>query len=191
MQIRSTNADGSVHFGGSVVAGHNSSHGVEWFGGSTGGQIIPIGDDANISLRIRAKGTGTVVVGDSSNAVSLMGGAIARSGSTVTVGSSGDVVQIAGSTSPFAGMVRVESTAVVTPDFNSTGLMGIISTVTVAGVNSSHFILANAINVSTAVSLNGAWAGSTAGSVNLKWSKHSTITIAASTATIRFLIFRF
>lgn len=191
MQIRSTNTDGATHFGGSLVAGVNSSHGVEMFGGSTGGQIVPIGDDAAISMTVRAKGTGTLTLGDSSNTVSLMGGAISRVGSTVSIGSSGDVVLQAGSTAPFAGMVRVISTAVVTPNFNVTGYFGIVSTVTVAGVNSSHYILANPINVSTAVMITDVFAGSTAGSINLKWNKLSTITIAASTATIRFLIFRF
>jgi len=191
MQIRSTNTDGATHFGGSVVAAHNSSHGVEVYGGSTGGQIVPIGDDAAISMTIRAKGTGTLTLGDSSNAVSLMGGAISRSGSTVLVGSSGDVVQIAGSTAPFGGMVRVISTAIATPNFNVTGYFGIVSTVTVAGVNSSHMIVANPVNVSTAVLITDVFAGSTAGSINIKWSKQSTITIAASTCTIRFLIFRF
>jgi hypothetical protein len=168
MQIRSTNTDGATHFGGSVVAGHNSSHGVEIFGGSTGGSITPIGDDANISLTVRAKGTGVLAIGDSSN-----------------------TVQFAGSTSPFAGMVRVVSTAVATPNFNSTGSMGLISTITIAGVNSSHLVLANPTNLSTGTLLTDVFAGSTAGSVNLKWNKYSTTTIAASTATIRFLIFRF
>lgn len=184
MNYRSSNA--GQHLSNDIVAGVASSHGVQLSGGSTGGIVQAVGDDTDISLNLRAKGAGSVILGDSSNVVNLGNGS-----TLVTVGATGGQVQLAGSTAPFRGMVRVISTAIATPDFNSTGLMGVISTHTVAGLDSSHVVLANAINVSTAVSLNGAWVGSTANSVNLKWSKHSTVTIAASTATIRFLIFRF
>ena len=71
MQIRSTNTDGATHFGGSVIAGVNSSHGVEMRGGSTGGLVTVIGDDANISLSIKSQGTGPINLGDSSNALNI------------------------------------------------------------------------------------------------------------------------
>ena len=80
MNIRSTNADGVVHFGGSVIAGVNSSHGVEIRGGSTGGVVAPIGDDANISILLKGQGTGAVNIGDSSQALNL-------NSSTVQIGS--------------------------------------------------------------------------------------------------------
>lgn len=165
-----------------------SSHGIHLSGGSTGGKVEPCGDDANIALRLYGKGTGTVFVGNSSNAAVTVAAPMTVV-NTVTI-STGTVV-MHGSTAPFLGHVRVESTGVATPNFNSTGLFGIVSTHTVAGVNSSHFVLANATNLSTAIALSQAWAGSTAGSINLQWHKLSTVTIAASTATVRFLIFRF
>lgn len=166
MEYRSANP--GMHISNDVVAGVGSSHGIQIGGGSTGGVVQTVADDTSANLTLKAKGLGTVVVGDSSN-----------------------TVQFAGSTAPFAGFVRVISTAVATPNFNSTGLFGIVSTVTVSGVNSSHIILSNPINLSTAVVLSDVWAGSTANSVNLKWNKLSTVTVSASTATIRFLVFRF
>jgi hypothetical protein len=183
MNNRST----GTHFGTDVVSNVESSHGVRLTGGSTGGVVEAFGDDANISLSIAGKGTGATRIGNSSSPVSLAGAATLTAGAII---SSGQTLQV-GSTAPFAGFIRVESTSVATPNFNSTGSMGIVSTHTIAGVNSSHFILANAINVSTGVLLTDVFAGSTAGSVNLKWNKYSTTTIAASTATIRFLIVRF
>ena len=83
MQIRSTNADGVVHFGGSVVAGVNSSHGVEIRGGSTGGVVTVIGDDANISLAIKSQGTGAINIGDSSNAL-IIGSTTTQLGASST-----------------------------------------------------------------------------------------------------------
>lgn len=66
MQIRSTNADGFVHFGGSIWAGVNSSHGVEIYGASTGGVIQPVGDDTDIAITLRGKGAGGVQIGTGS-----------------------------------------------------------------------------------------------------------------------------
>lgn len=60
------NSSGGVHFGHSVVSNHESSHGVELTGGSTGGIIQGAGDDANVSVTLRGKGTGLSQVGNSS-----------------------------------------------------------------------------------------------------------------------------
>lgn len=185
MNYRSTNADGRyVHFGGALVSGAEFGSGIELNPNSSGANpnIMPAGDETNKGITLKAKGTGTVTIGDSSNSLTVTAPSV--------VFSSGAVVQI-GSTAPFAGFIRQISTAVATPDFNSTGFMNVISTVTMAGVNSSHFIVCNPTNLSTAVHITRAWVGSTAGSVNLAWTKNSTVTIAASTATVRFLALRF
>jgi hypothetical protein len=72
MEYRSTNA--GQHISNDIVAGVGSSHGVQLRGGSTGGIVEAVGDDANISLTLRGKGTGGVVLGNSSQAVTLGGG---------------------------------------------------------------------------------------------------------------------
>lgn len=69
MEYRSTNA--GQHLSNDLVAGVGSSHGVQLRGGSTGGLVEAVGDDANISLTVRGKGTGGVVIGNSSQAVTL------------------------------------------------------------------------------------------------------------------------
>lgn len=71
MEYRSSNA--GQHISGSIVAGVGSSHGVELGGGSTGGTVNPVGDDANISLAVAGKGTGFSRFGNSS-AVARIGG---------------------------------------------------------------------------------------------------------------------
>ena len=185
MEYRSTNADGRfVHYGGALVAGVSFGSGIELNPNSSGANpnVMPAGDETNKGITLKGKGTGTVTIGDSSNSLTVAAPSV--------VFSSGAVVQV-GSTAPWAGFVRQISTGVATPDFNSTGTMNVISTVTMTGVNSSHFIVCNPINLSTAVHITRAWAGSTAGSVNLHWLKDSTVTIAVSTATVRLLAIRF
>lgn len=184
MNNRSTGA--SVHYGGEIISNVESSHGVRLSGGSTGGVVEAFGDDANISLNVAGKGTGATKLGNSSSPVTLAG-AVTMTGSAVL--SSGTTLQV-NSTAPFAGFVRQESTAVATPNFNSTGNMTVVSTITMAGINSSCFLVANGINLSNGVTID-AYAGSTAGSINVRWNKTSTVTIAASTATIRLLAIRF
>lgn len=71
MKYRSTHA--GQHVSNDIVANVGSSHGVQLSGGSTGGIVEAVGDDANISLRVRAKGTGSLILGDSSQTV-LIGG---------------------------------------------------------------------------------------------------------------------
>jgi hypothetical protein len=184
MLFPTDNRPGS-HVLGDFYSNVESSHGVRLSGGSTGGVVDPAGDDANISLSVTGKGTGAVKIGNSSSPVSINGAATLGN----TVISSGNTLQV-NSTAPFAGFVRQESTAVATPNFSSTGNMTVVSTVTMAGINSSCFIIANAINLSNGVTID-AFAGSTAGSINIRWNKTSTVVIGASTATIRFLATRF
>jgi hypothetical protein len=59
------------HVLGDFTSNLDSSHGVRLSGGSTGGVVIAEGDDANISLTVKGKGTGAVVIGDSSQNVQI------------------------------------------------------------------------------------------------------------------------
>ena len=69
MIFRSTNGR-FTHFGGDVISNvDDSSHGVKLSGGSTGGMVEAVGDDANISLTVRGKGTGGVFLGASTAAL--------------------------------------------------------------------------------------------------------------------------
>jgi hypothetical protein len=71
MNYPSTLTEGrNVSLGG-FVTNIESSHGVLIDGGSTGGLIQPVGADANISLRVKGKGTGGLVLGDSSQGMTL------------------------------------------------------------------------------------------------------------------------
>lgn len=81
------NADNASHLSKGLGVGVESSNGVELGGGSTAGTITAIGDTTAANLYIRAKGTGNLHVGDSSN-----------------------VVYIGGSTSGFGGFNRGTST---------------------------------------------------------------------------------
>ena len=71
MNFPSTNTDGRNPSLGGIVSNVESSHGVLLDGGSTGGIVTAVGDDANISLRVLGKGTGGVILGNSSQAVTL------------------------------------------------------------------------------------------------------------------------
>lgn len=59
----STNLWGASHIEGARVFATMSSHGVEISGGSTGGNVIACGDDANITLNLLPKGTAGVQFG--------------------------------------------------------------------------------------------------------------------------------
>lgn len=63
MEFRSTNDNGYNHYQGDIISNVssgqaiNSSHGVHLTGGSTGGIVLSAGDESNIPLNLRAKGT--------------------------------------------------------------------------------------------------------------------------------------
>ncbi len=104
MKYRSTNADGRfVHFGGDVVSNVESSHGVMLYGGSTGGKVIPVGDDANISLALEGKGTGGVTIGNSSQSPNITGSSITLNSTGITIGTTAATVMLANSTAAFKG----------------------------------------------------------------------------------------
>ena len=184
------NSSASQHLRNGAIFGKDSSHGVELSGGSTGGRIDAVGDDADITLTIAGKGVGETRIGNSSSPVAFAGN-ISTVGS-ITM-SSGSVLKV-GSTAPFAGFIRFTSTAVATPDFNTTNAMVIGSSVTITGANSSHFVMANYKNngiASTDMFIVNPRTTSTGNEVLFDFVKVSTVTVAVSTATINFLLFRF
>ena len=78
MEFRSSNVAGFVHFQGDLItnvssnAAGPSSHGIHLTGGSTGGIVQPAGDEANIALNLRGKGTGGVSIGSSAGSTSFV-----------------------------------------------------------------------------------------------------------------------
>ena len=112
MEFRSSNGNGYVHYQGDVVAGVASSHGVRLSGGSTGGAIAAIGDDANISLSLTAKGSGVT-----------------------QIGSSVSPVQIGNSTAAIAGIFRY--VVEYTPPAVEASSFTALSTITVAGLTTN------------------------------------------------------
>jgi hypothetical protein len=68
-----------------IVSNVGSSHGVRLDGGSTGGVVEAFGDDANISLTVRGKGTGAVTIGNSSQTVTLGQGSALKGFFSTTV----------------------------------------------------------------------------------------------------------
>lgn len=174
MQFRSSNSK-FTHFQGDVLSNiDDSSHGVKLSGGTTGGVVEAIGDETNIALTVRGKGSGNV-----------------------TLGSSGASVFIAGSTTPFMGHIRFTDTAVATPNFATTNAMVMETTHVITGVPAATagaatnaFVLAMPHNLSTDCALLHSYIGSTAGDVHCRFAKVSTLTVASATATISFLVTR-
>ena len=234
MEFRSTNDLGYTHHLGDLVAQVGSSHGVKLTGGSTGGFIDAVGDDANITLAVRQKGTGLLRLGstDAGAEIILRGDQITLGGSASTVtftgvaftigapssfsstdiqlnstriqvGTSGALVtvgattlaqlRIGGSTAPFNGFLRQNNINSTTPAFASTDCGKTAeSTVTFAGVTSSHYVMAQVLTQPAGLQLVGAYpVASTAGSVHLVYVNGSTVAVGATTASIRLLALRF
>ena len=104
MKYRSTNADGRfVHYGGDVVSNVESSHGVMLYGASTGGKVIAVGDDANVSIALEGKGTGGVTIGNSSQSPNITGSSITLNSTGITIGTTAATVMLANSTAAFKG----------------------------------------------------------------------------------------
>lgn len=176
MERRSTNPLGFTHFQYDVTAHVGSSHGVRLSGGSTGGIIEAVGDDTNVSLTIRGQGTGSV-----------------------TIGSSGADVFIGGSTVAWQGFLQATDTAVSTPAlFNDTDAGRVAETThAVTGLSSQtysspadYYIITTAPNLPAAVTVCGAYVGSTANQIHVRLAKGSTVAVAATTCTFNFLIVR-
>ena len=195
MEYRSTSAR-FTHFGGQVVSAVESSHGVEvgYHPTSTGAAVHSVGDDTSITLSLFAKGAGAVVIGNASNAITLGNGS-----TLLTLGSTGSQIQAAGSTAPWEGVVRFIDTAVTTPAlFNDTTCGRVAETTHVlTGVSSQtagglgSFLFARSENLPAAVAITGAWIGSTAADVHVRFVKGSTVAVAGTTATLNFVLYRF
>ena len=133
MELRSTN-DSYVHYQGEVLCMVNSSHGVRLGGGSTGGVVEPIGDDANVSLRVRGRGTGGVILGSTNQALTL-------NSSAMTVGSNSTTA---------IGMIQRFFVQFTVPAISSAS--GAESTVTVTGLTTNGFlILQNRLRLNSTV----------------------------------------
>ena len=172
MDRRSTSAE-YTHFGGDVIAQVNSSHGVRLSGGSTGGIVEAVGDDTNVSLTLRAQGTGTLILG-----------------------SSGQPVQIGGSTSVFRGMIAFQDTAVTLPSWTSThsGISTVLTTHTITGITTGSIVFANLRDDTGTLSVALAAVSvsrSTANEVHCQFVKTTTLAFTGTTATINFLAVRF
>jgi hypothetical protein len=163
MQYRDSSI--ATHHGRGMVLGVDSSHGVKIEGGSTGGLIVPVGDDTDISISIQGKGAGGVFLGGSSSPFS---GFLMATDTAVA-------------TPNFA----TTNAMVMETTHTITGLPA-----ATAGATSNAFVLAHAHNLSTDCALVGAYVGSTAGQVHCRFAKVSTLTVGASTATISFLVVR-
>lgn len=108
------NSGNATHLSANQAVGVGSSAGVELGGGSTAGTITAIGDATNENLRITAKGTGNLSLGDSSN-----------------------VVFINGSTTPFKLVVGQSTTTLPNMPANSLD----VSTMAAAGISTGDLIL--------------------------------------------------
>lgn len=153
------NADNASHLSKGLAVGVESSNGVELGGGSTAGTITATGDTTAANLFIRAKGTGNLRVGDSSN-----------------------VVYIGASTSAFGGMNRGTSTMSLVA-LPVSGL--VLSTVTVPGLGVDDMLyLARPGDtlVSTAIGMVG-YSCTAAGEAKIAWLNNlaSTASILADT----------
>lgn len=198
MEFRSSNSKFTHHQGDFVSnVDDGSSHGVHLTGGSTGGIVQPAGDEDNIALNVRAKGTGPVRVGNSSQTVVLSGplsvtgavtstGAVAFTSTHVNINSTR--VGIGGSTTTFTGIRRVRIDFTVPALSSHTA---VTSSLTVAGLTTnSAFILQprGALNSTIAgVSVTGLC--STAGSLNLTFRNISETTLSGSTQSAYLIEF--
>ena len=75
MEYRSTNPEGRVHFGGDVMSGAQSTRGVLL----SSNTVSPVSDNAAENLVLKGKGTGGVVIGASTSAMTGLGRGIAVS----------------------------------------------------------------------------------------------------------------
>lgn len=184
MEYRSTNPTGYTHWQGDMVSNVASSHGVQLSGGSTGAVVEAVGDDGTIELTVRGKSTGAVNIGAAGAVTNLLSYDIFTS--------SGANLKL-GSTAPFKGFIRQQTINQPTPNFASTDAGKVAeTTVTFTGVNSSHFIVANALTFPAGLQLVHAYAvATTAASVHLGWVNGSSVTVGASTANVRLLAIRF
>lgn len=162
MNFPSSNTDGANPSAGDVISNVESSHGVRLSGGSTGGIVEPVGDDANIALTVRGKGTGAVRVGNSSSPA-LLGA----------------------STTPLTNLQRfvVQFTE---PDLAASTWVN--STYTVAGLTTNCCILGHTprLNLAAGYTIGDARC-STADELTIRWVNEGGSTISGSTNRLTFV----
>lgn len=172
MEYRSTNTN-FVHFTGDVTAAVDSSHGVQLTGGSTGGIVQAVGDDANVSLTVRGQGTGRVTIGNSSQAF-IVGGTLGVTGNSTLTGTlkigTGETIKGIYSTTftaQFAGLssgqIGEATLSTATGDFAVGDLVCIDATVTPAGAVMTGWRMAAdaTTRVTMSISVPGSSAAST------------------------------
>ena len=165
MEFRSSNVTGYNHHLGDIVSNVGSSHGVQLSGGSTGGVVEAVGDDANVSLTVRGKGTGAVRIGNSSSPA-LIGG------------STGSV-----------SLFQVSLFQWTIPALTTSGIAPVESTETFAGMttNAAYFVSQRSVYNSTlATSLQIAVRPSTGG-LRVTHFNHGASSLSGSTASAYIL----
>lgn len=188
MDRRSTSAE-YTHFGGDVTAQVNSSHGVRLSGGSTGGIVEAVGDDTNVSLRIRAQGAGNIIMGSATTPFALTTSSAAITSTHINLNSTR--TSIGGSTTTFVGIRRVRVDFTV-PALSTSGTAGSIveSSLTVAGLTTNSILTLQrrmAWN-STVPGVQVAPMCSTAGSLNLTFTNTAPTSLSGSTVSAYLLI---
>lgn len=162
MRYRSSNARGWTHHLGDLVAQVDSSHGVQLSGGSTGGVVEAAGDDDNITLTIRGKGTGAVVLGNSSSPVDL-------NSTTVRIGED--------STTPIA-LVQRYTVQFTEPD--SPASTYVDSTYTVAGATTNaNYVFTPRLILAAGYTI-GDVRCSTADEITIRWAHNGGSTASGS-----------
>lgn len=164
MKFPSTNTDGANPAHGDIVSNVGSSHGVRLTGGSTGGIVEPVGDDANITLTVRGKGTGGVKMGSS----------------PVTVGSSGTAIT----------EIRAFTVQFTAPTLSSGLISGAESTYTVTGVSTGTALVFTPTNPINALYTVRARC-STANELVLAWGNIGDSTLGSGESTNRGTVLQF
>lgn len=153
MERRSSNTAGFVHFGGDVTAHVHSSHGVRLSGGSTGGIVEAVGDDTNVTLRLRGQGAGGVIIGNSSQSITIGQGVALKGFFSTTVAWAHAII----SSGQFGEIVIASSVCDINPGDLVSIAAGVVAPVAHVGtrlstVNTSRVTIVLAVPGSTAAS---------------------------------------
>ncbi len=175
MEFRSTQSR-FVHFQGDIISNvssggvENSSHGVHLTGGSTGGVVQSAGDETNVGLTVRGKGTGPTVIGST-------GGTVTINSTTVRIGSA--------STTAISNMQRFLLQFTI-PALSSAGQGAASDTVTHASAttNAIYWVQQRvAYNSTEANAIRVTAICSTAAELRLQYWNHGASSLSGSTAS--------
>lgn len=163
MRHPSTNTDGRNAALNGVMSNVGSSHGVLLDGGSTGGVVTAVGDDANISLRVKGKGTGGLILGDSSQSITLGQGSALKGFFSTTVAWTHAAI----SSGQFGEIVIASSVCDIMPGDLVSVAAGVVAPTAVAGIRVST---AAASRVTIVLTAPGSSATSTlSGTATITW----------------------